>query len=141
MARRPHKRIRALGKRGTAAIEYAIIAPVLFLFLLGIVDMGRLMWIYTGLYRGAEAGARCGGVNTTACATNSQIQSVAAGSVWGTPISTSVFRVSSSSCSIKVTANYNFKFYTPGFSSITLAPSARFVNLQGTVDDDECSDD
>ncbi len=130
MAKRSHSRLRALGKRGTAALEYGIIAPVLFLFLLGTVDMGRLMWMYAGLYRGVEAAARCGAVNTNACATAAEIQAVAAGAVWGTAISSSVFSVSTTaSCGIQVTASYSFTFYTPGLSTITLAPSACFTSM------------
>ncbi len=119
-----------MSRRGTTALEYGIIAPVLFAFLLGIMDMGRLMWIYAGLYRGVEAAARCAAVNTTACATTAQIQAVAAAAVWGTTISSSVFSVSTAaSCGIQVSASYSFKFYTPGLSTITLAPSACFTNL------------
>ncbi len=130
MAKRSHSRFRALSKRGTTALEYAVIMPVLFLFLLGIMDMGRLMWMYAGLYRGVEAAARCGAVNTNACATTAEIQAAAAAAVWGATVSSSVFSVSTTaSCGIQVTASYSFTFYTPGLSTITLTPSACFPNL------------
>ena len=127
MARRSHSRRKARSKRGTAALEYALIGPVLFLLLIGIMDMGRLMWVYSGLYRGVEAAARCGAVNTNACATTAEIQSAAVAAIWGMPVSSSVFTVSTTaSCGTQVTASYSFQFYTPGFGSITLAPSACF---------------
>ncbi len=131
MDKRSHRRTRARGRRGTTAIEYGIIAPVLFLFLLGIVDMGCLMWMYVGLYQGAEAAARCASVNTVACATTVQIQSAAVAAVWGTTVSSSVFSVNTAaSCGIQVTANYSFQFYTPGLATVTLAPSACFTSMQ-----------
>ena len=130
MAKQSHSRLRAPGKRGTTALEYGLVAPVLFLFLIGIMDMGRLMWMYAGLYRGVEAAARCGAVDTATCGTTAEIQSVAAAAVWGATVSSPVFTVSTAaSCGVQVTASYSFQFYTPGFSTITLAPSACFPSL------------
>ncbi len=130
MAKRPRSRPRAQGKRGTATLEYALILPVLLLFLLGIMDMGRLMWIYAGLNRGVEAASRCAAVNTSACGTTASIQAVAAAEVWGASVSSSVFSVSTASCGVQVSASYTFGFFTPGLSPITLAPSACFTKMQ-----------
>lgn len=128
MAKRPHKHVRTRGRRGTTALEYALVMPVLLLFLLGIMDMGRLMWIYTGLNRGVEEGSRCAATNTTTCGTNAQIQAVAAAAVWGASVPSSAFSVSNPSCGIQVSASYGFTFFTPGLSAITLAPSACFTS-------------
>lgn len=127
MAKRPNKHVRARCRRGTTALEYGLIMPVLFLFLLGIMDMGRLMWIYTGLNRGVEEASRCAAMNTMACRTNAQIQAVAAAGVWGAPVPPATFSVSNPSCGIKVSASYSFTFFTPGLSAITLAPYACFT--------------
>jgi Flp pilus assembly protein TadG len=132
-----HSRKRKSAKRGTAALEYGMLAPVLFLFIIGIMDMGRLMWVYAGLSRAVEAGARCGAVDTTNCATTAQIQSTAAAAVWGMTVSPSAFGVSSTE-GIRVTASYSFKFFTPGFTSITLSPSACYVSFQTTSGSDDC---
>ncbi len=130
MAKRPRGRAKTWRKRGAAALEYGIIMPVLLLLLLGIMDMGRLMWIYAGLNRGVEAAARCAAVNTTTCGTTAQIQGVAASEVWGTSVPSSIFSVSTPSCGIQVSASYNFRFFTLGLASITLAPSACFTKMQ-----------
>lgn len=122
----------AKNKRGTAALEYGIILPVLFLFLLGIIDMGRLMWVYSTLYRAVEAAGRCAAVNASLCGTASQIQSDAAAQAWGMTLSPGVFSVSNPSCGMQVSASYSFKFYTPGLGTVTLAPSACFTNLQAS---------
>jgi hypothetical protein len=47
---------------GAVAIEYAFVLPALLLFLLGILECGRLFWSYTTLYRATEAAARCGAI-------------------------------------------------------------------------------
>ncbi len=114
----------AADERGTTAIEYGIILPVLILFFLGIIDMGRLMWMYNALSRAASAAARCASINTMLCRSTSDIQSDAVNETWGTTVSSSTFSVSYPSCGVQVTATYSFTFYTPGLSTITLAPSA-----------------
>ena len=130
MARRAHRRREALDKRGATALEYGLLAPVLFALLLGIMDMGRLMWMYTGLNRGVTEAARCGAVDSTNCGTTAQIQNVAAAGVWGATVPSSTFSVSTSAaCGVQVTASYTFQLTIPGFSSIVLAPSACFTKL------------
>lgn len=114
----------AADERGTTAIEYGIVLPALMLFFLGIVDMGRLMWMYNTLSRAASAASRCASINTTLCGTASAIQSDAVNEAWGMTVPASTFSVSYPSCGVQVTATYSFTFYTPGLSTITLAPSA-----------------
>ena len=120
----------ALNTRGTTALEYAIILPVLLLFLLGIMDVGRLLWVYTTLYRAAEAAARCAAVNAAVCGSTSQIQSDAAAEAWGMTIAPSAFSVTYPACGVQVSTAYDFQFYTPGLASLTLAPSACFTSLR-----------
>ncbi len=87
MARKSRRRLPAGNKRGATALEYGIILPALLLFLLGIMDAGRLLWNYTTLYRAAEAAARCAAVNAAVCGTASQIQNSAAAQAWGMTVS------------------------------------------------------
>ncbi len=65
-------------RRGTTALEYGMLAPVLMLFILGIMDAGRLMWEYNSLLHGAAAAARCGAVDQNNCMTGAQIKAYAA---------------------------------------------------------------
>jgi uncharacterized membrane protein len=138
MTETEHKHRKSRGKRGTAALEYGLIFPVLILFLLGIMDMGRLMWTYANLYRAVEAGARCGAVDVTNCGTAAQIQATAAGAVWGMTVPAAAFGVSTTS-GVRVSANYAFNFFMPGFSSINLTPSVCYISLTVTYGDDSCS--
>lgn len=45
-------------RRGAAAVEFAILAPLLFLILLGIVEVGRMLMVQQVLTNGAREGAR-----------------------------------------------------------------------------------
>jgi Flp pilus assembly protein TadG len=52
-------------QRGTAAIEFGIIAPVFFAMLLGIVDIGRYMWTLNTIQYALDDGLRAGVVKQT----------------------------------------------------------------------------
>jgi hypothetical protein len=62
---RPHGRLRALRRdqRGTALVEFALIAPLLFLLIFGIIDFGRALDYYNQMTQLAGQGARAAAVN------------------------------------------------------------------------------
>ena len=77
---------------GGAALEMALISPALFLFLFGIIEFARALWLQNALdYSVAEA-ARCASINPTVCATAAQIQTYA-GNQSGYHFDASVFSV------------------------------------------------
>lgn len=45
-------------QNGASAAEFALVLPVLLLFLLGIIDVGRLMWTLNGAEKATQMGAR-----------------------------------------------------------------------------------
>jgi Flp pilus assembly protein TadG len=111
-------------ERGSIALEYAIILPVLLLFLIGIIDTGRLIWSATALSFAVETAARCSAI--TACSTASQTAQYAVNQAWFLNATASNFSVASQTCGVSVSASYTFVFYTPGFGSIILNPTACF---------------
>jgi Flp pilus assembly protein TadG len=62
---RPHGRLCALRRdqRGTALVEFALIAPLLFLLLFGIIDFGRALDYYNQVTQLAGQAARAAAVN------------------------------------------------------------------------------
>jgi len=129
MARQAASRTR-FSQRGSVALEYGLIVPLLLVLVLGIMDTGRLIWTYTTLYRAAEAAARCGAINTIACGTATQIRSYAAAEAWGLTVGASAFTVTTRSCGLQVQATYNFTSIIPGFDLV--APMG-LVTLQATA--------
>jgi uncharacterized iron-regulated membrane protein len=65
-APRPRGRLRTFRRdqRGTAMVEFALIAPFLFLILFGIIDFGRALNYYNQVTQLAGQGARAAAVNT-----------------------------------------------------------------------------
>lgn len=46
------------GRRGAAAVEFALVAPFLFLILIGMVEFGRALTIHQGVTAASRAAAR-----------------------------------------------------------------------------------
>lgn len=45
-------------RRGTTAVEFALVAPILLLVTLGVIDTGRMMWVASTLDHAAREGVR-----------------------------------------------------------------------------------
>jgi Flp pilus assembly protein TadG len=58
------KLLRAHGGRGQALVEFAIVAPVFFLLLFGLIDLGRYVYVTNAFGQAAREGARFGAVQT-----------------------------------------------------------------------------
>lgn len=60
-------------QRGQALVEFAMIAPIFFVLLIAIFDIGRIVWAHNALENAAREGARYaivhGGSVTTLCPT------------------------------------------------------------------------
>ena len=98
--------------RGTAAVELALVAPALFLFVFGIAETGRALWLQNALdYSVAEA-ARCASINPTACGSANDTQNYAAARS-GSGVAASVFSVTTPSCGNQVSANYPMALMIP----------------------------
>jgi Flp pilus assembly protein TadG len=124
---------RAAGRRGSAAIEFAIVLPVLLMFVLGLLDCGRLLWTYTTLTYAVEAAARCGAINTITCVTSSNMEVYAATQDWGLGASP-IFKATLpplSSCGIQVLGTLSFTFIIPWFYGG--GPSSNTLLLSSTA--------
>lgn len=107
---------------GTAAIEFALVAPIFLMLVFGTIEYGRLLWTKQALQQTAVAGARCmaiaqGSIQSSPCAsggsysatsTQTYIQNIASG--WGLSVPTSNITLNNSAtCG-----------GTSGFSQVTL---------------------
>lgn len=119
------------GDVGTAALEYAIILPVLLTMLLGAMDAGRVMWLQVTLDRAVEAAARCASVNATICGSAAKTQAFAATQAFGTSINATAFTSTSATCGTKVTGTLPFSFTIPWPTTkkITLGATACYPVL------------
>jgi Flp pilus assembly protein TadG len=123
------------GADGTAAIEFAIVANALLLFLLGVVEFGRLYWTQSELQYAAEATARYATIYTVnnPSATLAQVQTAAqtqaptyaySMSVPASDFAVTAYNATTNtpSCGNQVIVTYPFSFIVTGLFpwSITL---------------------
>lgn len=120
-------------ERGATALEFAILAPVFFLLIFGIIAFGLVFWTQVGLQHGAEMAARCASINTTLCPnTNpSAITGYASQQALGLSLPASTYSYSPPSpqqpCGNQVSATYTFVFPDIfNFSPLTLTAQACF---------------
>ena len=116
-------------ERGATALEFAILAPVFFLLIFGIIAFGLLFWTQVGLQHGAEMAARCASINTTLCPNSnpSAITGYATNQALGLSLPASTYSYSTQACGNQVSATYTFVFLEIlNFSPLTLTAQACF---------------
>ena len=109
----PKNRIRAKkARRGTAVVEFALVAPVFLLFLMGIMEFGRVMMVQNVLITAAREGARAA-IITGATAASVQAKATSYASTCGVPGTTATvvpanLSTATTTTPIKVTVSVNF---------------------------------
>lgn len=63
--------------KGTSAVEFALIGPVLFTFILLLIEGGRMEWTQQVLYEVTTESVRCMALGPTSCNSTGAIQSYA----------------------------------------------------------------
>lgn len=99
-------------RRGSSAVEFAMILPAFVILLFGIMEFGRLLWTQNALHYAVEEAARCYTVATATCSDATHAKSFAA-SRSGLTFSNSTFTISSPSCGNQVSASYPFTLLVP----------------------------
>ena len=99
-------------QNGTSALEFALTAPVFFLFIFGVIETGFLFWTQIGLQHGAEMAARCASINSTLCPNSNPgaIIGYATQQSLGLSLPASTFTYSTPACGNQVNASYSFQF-------------------------------
>lgn len=109
---------------GVSLVEFALVTPLLVLFLMGIFDLGRSIYYYDAISNGAREAARqsitaCGnGANLTNCTSaDNTTKSTVVNQLVGVPITTSNITISPSTRqygnTITVTISIQFIPITP----------------------------
>ena len=117
-------------RRGATAVQFALIATPLFLFLFGIEETARAMWTQAAINMAVEDGARYSSVSgpTGTCTAAATVQSYAAARAWGMSLPSGDFTATTAACGCQVTASVPFTPIVPNLVpyNITLTASACF---------------
>ena len=124
-------------RMGSAAVETALVLPIMFALFFGIIEVGHLLWTVTALNMAVQDSARCVSVSnvasppSTLCDTQTHMQTYAVARTWGMTVPASTFTLTTPACGYQVTASYP---YTPVVSyiplSMTLSAAACFPAWQ-----------
>lgn len=110
-------------RHGSSSVEFALVAPILIMFIIGGMYLSLLGFTAASLRFAAQAGARCASINTTTCTNATSIQTYAAGQFINITGNTATFTATTPTCGNKVVASVNFPLLT-GISKITVPLSA-----------------
>lgn len=98
-------------RRGTAAVEFAMISPIFFALLLSVVDIGKYMWTLNTMQYAIDEAVRAGAVQEL---TDSQIEARVTQALLpisgGNPVDV---LAASGTDSVTVTANSTYQFLFP----------------------------
>jgi Flp pilus assembly protein TadG len=113
-------------RRGATAVQFALIATPLLLFLFGIEETARIMWTQAAINMAVEEAARYSSVNGAAgnCTAAGTVATYAATRAWGLSIPSGDFTATSPACGCQVTANVPFTPIVPKLVPYTLTLNA-----------------
>jgi Flp pilus assembly protein TadG len=128
-------RSRGGGDRGAAAVEFALVLPVLLLVIFGIIDFGRLLYAKITLAEAAREGARA-----AALVSEDAGQQQVAASVTGLDTAAGPVTAEVTACPVPreagaqatVTVHYTFKLVTPLAALADIGGSDGEINLSET---------
>lgn len=95
--------------RGSTAVEFAIVAPVVVMFLVGIMNLAFMLYSIGGMHFAVEDAARCASARPTVCNTSNAIIAFAATRYFGALVAP-VFTHTVAACGNKVNATIAYTF-------------------------------
>ncbi len=121
------------GERGAAAVEFALVLPVLLLLVLGMIEFSRVYNVQISLSNAAREGARSMAIHNNPTQARAAA-SLAAPSVTSPVLTTGNITVSPTDCTAgstaTVTINYDVQLLT-GYFGLTLPLTGKGVMLCG----------
>jgi Flp pilus assembly protein TadG len=120
---KPSHRRRA-SRRGTTLIEFAFVAPVFFLLVMGMIEFGRGMMVAALLANAAHQGARAGALDgaQSSDVTNAVNNYLGAGNISGASITVTPNPPSSAGAGQDVSVTVSI-----GYSKVTWLPAPKFL--------------
>jgi Flp pilus assembly protein TadG len=113
--------------RGSAAVEFALLLPVLLLIIFGVIDFGRAINAQITLTQAAREGARLASLGYTTSAVQTRAQNAATGlSPVTVSVTTSCPTGAGAGVDAVVQTSYQFSFITPVGAFASMFGSASF---------------
>jgi Flp pilus assembly protein TadG len=109
-------------QRGTTALEFALVAPVLIALLIGTIALCVGLFLIGSLHYAVEEGARCASVKTAICTDAASTVAYAQSHYFGPNVSPR-FTYAAAACGNSVSGSISYSMNV-GFSTYTIPVSA-----------------
>jgi Flp pilus assembly protein TadG len=119
---RPHLKALCRDRRGTTAVEFAIVAPVFIAMLIGTLALCVGLFLVGSLHFAVEDGARCASVKTTICSDAASTVAYTQSRYFGPNLSPT-FTYAAAACGNSVSASISYSMNV-GFTTYTIPISA-----------------
>ena len=107
-------RVLAGDRRANTAVEFALAAPAIFMFMFGIIETGYALWIQNALDYSVAAAARCASLSGSACTGSpSQVTTYAASESGASLDNTAFTYTRTASCGCQVSGTYTIALDIP----------------------------
>ncbi len=126
-------------ERGQSLVEFALIIPIFFILVLGIIDFGMALRSYITLTNAAREGARvgvvCQGGTSTSASTAAIAQVVHSGGALDLTSAnvTQATTPCTTGSDVIVTAQYTYRFITPLGGFVTLFGGSNSITFRSTT--------
>ena len=122
-------RLRALvrDRRANTAVEFALAAPCIFMFIFGTIEVGYALWMQNALDYSVAAAARCASLNGSACTGSPSLVTSYAANESGASLTSSAFTYTrTAACGCHVTGAFTIALDIPWDNalSVNLSSSA-----------------
>jgi len=131
--------MRQQNERGAAAVEFALLLPVLLTILYGIIEFGMIMYGREVVTNASREGARAGIIQVSPKPTSGQITTIATNYLTGTGINPSQVTIAvtgaggASPTMLTVTATYNYPWLVPYIPTVLGLPSPLPITMSTTM--------
>jgi Flp pilus assembly protein TadG len=131
--------MRQQNERGAAAVEFALLLPVLLTILYGIIEFGMIMYGREVVTNASREGARAGIIQVSPKPTSGQITTIATNYLTGTGINPSQVTIvvtgagGASPTMLTVTATYNYPWLVPYIPAVLGLPSPLPITMSTTM--------
>lgn len=111
--------MKRFNERGAAAVEFALLLPVLMLILFGIIEFGMIMYSREVITNASREGARAGIVQSTAKPTVGEIQTIVTNYLTGTGVDPNSVTTNVAGAgltapnTLTVSVTYPYNFFVP----------------------------
>jgi Flp pilus assembly protein TadG len=123
---RPPLRALVSDRRASTAVEFALAAPAIFMFMFGIIETGYALWIQNALDYSVAAAARCASLSGSACTGSPSLVTTYAASESGASLDNTAFTYTrTANCGCQVSGSYTIALDIPWDNALSVNLSSQ----------------